>query len=273
MRKLHEAIIAHAEKSATSLLKHMRASGLYEWKDLTKVGLNDFRDHVLDNCAASSAKTYFAVLKAILARYEDEVNFCKDYRDILKASGKKPVKTFLTMKELERLEQVEIKTPQEQLVLDEFLIGAYTGMRISDARVVTEENMANGSISYISIKTGIHAIVPMKEGIAERIRRVQANECNISTMGYNKAIRRLCERAGITERVVVYKAGESFKGEKWKYVSSHTARISFATNLSILGVPLLDISRMMGHSNIMQTTRYCVPTKAELSNKALKYFQ
>jgi integrase len=177
------------------------------------------------------------------------------------------------MKELERLERVEVKSPQEQLVLDEFLIGAYTGMRISDAREITEENMMNGTISYVSIKTGIHAVVPMKEGIAERIRRVQSNDCTISLMGFNKALRRMAKRAGLTERVTVYKAGESLKGEKWQYCSSHTARISFATNLSILGVPILDISRLMGHTDIQMTIRYIVPTQVELSNKALKYFQ
>lgn len=273
MRTLHQAIQAHAKGTAPALIKYLNECGLNEWSDLTKVGMNDFRDYVTERVAASSAKTYFAVFKAILKRYEDDIDFCKDYKDILKSTGKKPLKTFLTTKELERLERVEVKSPQEQLVLDEFLIGAFTGMRISDARVISEENMANGSISYVSIKTGIHAVVPMKEGISERIKRIQANECSISLMGYNKALRRLCKRAGITERVTVYKAGESLKGEKWEYISSHSGRISFATNLSILGVPLMDIQKLMGHANPDQTFRYIVPTQVELSNKALKYFQ
>lgn len=273
MRTLYQAVQHHGKDQAPALLKYLNESGIKNWSDLTKIGLNDLKDVVTERVAASSAKTYFAVFKAILKRYEDDVEFCKDYASILKASGKKPLKTFLTMKELERLERVEVKSPQEQLVLDEFLIGAYTGMRISDAREITEENMMNGSISYVSKKTGIHAVVPMKEGIAERIRRVQANDCTITLMGYNKAVRRLCMRAGITERVTVYKAGESLKGEKWEYCSSHTARISFATNLSILGVPILDISRLMGHTDIQMTIRYIVPTQVELSSKALKYFQ
>jgi integrase len=273
MRTLHQAIQAHAKGAAPALMKYLNECGLNDWEDLTKVGLNDFRDYVTERVASSSAKTYFAVFKAILKRYEDDVNFCKDYKEILKANGKRPLKTFLTLKELERLERVEVKSDQEQLVLDEFLIGAFTGMRISDARVVTEENMMNGSISYVSIKTGIHAVVPMKEGIAERIRRVQTNECTISTMGFNKAIRRLAQRAGITERVTVYKAGETLKGEKWQFLSSHAGRISFATNLSLLGVPLMDIKQLMGHSDVSMTIRYIVPTQVELSNKALKYFQ
>lgn len=273
MRSLYEAIQAHAKTATPALLRYLSECELNDWEDLTKANLNDFRDYVTERVAQSTARTYFAVFKAILKRYEDDVDFCKDYADILKAKNEKPVKTFLTMRELERLERVEPSTPNEQLVLDEFLIGAYTGMRISDAREISEENMSNGFISYVSIKTGVQAVVPMKKGIAERIERVQANESELPLMTYNRIIRRLCERAGITERVKVFKAGEHQKGQKWEYVSSHTARISFATNLANLGVPLLDVSKCMGHSSTQMTERYVVKTKAELDTRALKYFQ
>ena len=109
--------------------------------------------------------------------------------------------------------------------------------------------------------------------VAERIERVQANESELPLMTYNRIIRRLCERAGITERVKVFKAGEHQKGQKWEYVSSHTARISFATNLANLGVPILDVSKCMGHTSTQMTERYVVKTKAELDTRALKYFQ
>lgn len=266
-------IQSKAGKQAPSLLRHLRECGIVKWEDLTKANLNDFRDHVTERVASSSARTYFAVLKAILKRYEDDMDFCKDYASILKAKNEKPIKTFLTMKELERLEQVEIKSEVEQYVLDEFLIGAYTGMRISDAREVSEENMANGYLSYVSIKTGIHAVVPLKPGVAERIKRVQASDVTVSLMGYNKAIRRLVQRAGITERVKVFKAGERLAGEKWEYVSSHTARHSFCTNLAIMGAPLHQISMLAGHTSIAMTDRYIIKTMPELSSKTLKFFQ
>ena len=273
MRTIQEAIRLHANGAATALLRYLDECQMNDWQDLTKANLNDFRDHVLKQVAQSTARTYFAVFKAILKRYEDDMDFCKDYSDILKAKNEKPVKTYLTMKDLERLERVEITNPNEQYVLDEFLIGAYTGMRISDAREISEENMANGYISYVSIKTGIHAVVPMKNGIAERIHRVQANELDMPLMTYNRILRRLGQRAGITERVKVFKAGEHLKGEKWEYVSSHTARISFATNLVDMGVPLIEVSRMMGHSSVQMTERYVVKTKAEVNPAALKFFK
>lgn len=273
MRTLHEAIQAHAKDQAPALTKYLNECGLNEWKDLTKTNLNDFRDYVTERVAQSSARTYFAVFKAILKRYEDEADFCKDYATILKAKLEKPVKTFLTMRELERLEGIEPKNQKEQYVLDEFLIGAYTGMRISDAREISEENIQDGYISYTSIKTGIHAVVPMKSGIGERIERVQANECSVNLMTYNRVLRNLCKRAGITERVKVFKAGEHKKGEKWEYVTSHTARQSFCTNLSLLGVPLMEISKLAGHTSTAMTERYIVKTNANVCDRAMKYFK
>lgn len=273
MRTLHEAIQAHAKGAAPALTRYLNECLLNDWDDLTRANLNDFRDLVAERVAQSTARTYFAVFKAILKRYEDDADFCKDYANILKAKNEKPVKTFLTMKELERLERVEVKNPNEQYVLDEFLIGAYTGMRISDAREISDENMTNGYISYVSIKTGVHAVVPMKKGMAERIKRVQANDCELHLATYNNILRRLCKRAGITERVKVFKGGEHLKGEKWEYISSHSGRISFASNLANLGVPLIDISRMLGHQNIQTTMRYIVNTKPEIDPKALRFFQ
>lgn len=273
MKSFHDIIESKAGKQAPALLRYLKECELNDWADLTKANLNDFRDHVIERVAQSSARTYFASLKAVLARYEDDVDFCKDYKAILKAKNEKPVKTYLTIKELERLEQVRCRSDVERYVLDEFLIGAYTGMRISDAREVSVENMTNGFLSYVSIKTGIHAVVPLKSGIAERIERVQANDSPVSLVGYNKALRRLCKRAGLTERVKVYKAGENSKGEKWEFITSHSARISFASNLANLGAPILEISKLMGHQNVQQTERYIVRTQTELSAKALKYFQ
>ncbi|MGM9736933.1 MAG: tyrosine-type recombinase/integrase [Candidatus Cryptobacteroides sp.] len=272
MCELIEAIRQSAGVQAPALIKHLRTSGISQWADLTKARLFAFRDEVLKEVAPTSARTYFTVLKGVLARYEDEVDFCKDYRDILHARKESPVKTYLTMTELKKLEQVRTETATEKQVLYQFLIGAYTGMRISDIREVTAENVVDGQLSYVSKKTAVHAVVPCSDRVKGYILWVQANEQKITLAGYNKIIRRLCHRAGICDRVKVYKAGATLTGPKYEYVSSHTARISFCTNLSKLHVPLLDISRMAGHTNTAMTERYIVNTNVELPQSAMKYF-
>ncbi len=270
---LYDAITRDAGAQAPALKKHLAECGISTWSDLTKSKLFGFRDGLIDSVAASSARTYLAVLKGVLARYEDEEDICKEYRDILRAKNEKPVKTYLTTDELRRLEGVTVRNDTERQVLYQFLIGAYTGMRISDVRQVSGENVEGDTLGYVSQKTGIHAVVPCGERVKGYIHWVLDNEVLISLAGYNGAIRRLCKRAGINERVKVHKAGRDLAGEKWEFVSSHTARISFCTNLAGLGVPLLDISRMAGHTSTGMTERYVVNTKISLPAAALKYFE
>ena len=272
MCQLIDAIKTGAGAQAPAIIKHLEAAGISQWQDLTKARLFEFRDEVMEAVAPTSARTYFAVFKGVLARYEDDEEFCRDYREILHARKEAPVKTYLTLAELKRLEQVRTDTQTEKQVLYQFLIGAYTGMRISDIREVTAENVKDGALSYVSKKTAVHAVVPCNDRVQGYILWVQANEQDISLPGYNKALRRLCHRAGICDRVKVYKAGATLTGPKYEYVSSHTARISFCTNLAKLHVPLLDISRMAGHSSTAMTERYIVNTNVELPQSALKYF-
>ena len=65
MKTLHEAINAHAGQHAPALAKYLNECGLNEWADLTRANLNDFRDHVAERVAQSSARTYFAVFKLV----------------------------------------------------------------------------------------------------------------------------------------------------------------------------------------------------------------
>lgn len=48
------------------------------------------------------------------------------------------------------------------------------------------------------------------------------------------------------------------KEVSWKFISSHTARRSFATNLYLRGGDLYMISKLMGHSSVTMTEGYIV---------------
>ena len=74
----------------------------------------------------------------------------------------------------------------------------------------------------------------------------------------------------------MFHAGKEETGKKYRFISSHTGRRSFATNLSKKGVPLEQIAVMMGHTsngkpNIQMTMRYIVG-KTEIDSNTLKLF-
>lgn len=271
-KDLYRAIEENSEKQATALKKHLAASGIRDWEDLTKSRLFEFRDRMLEQVAASSARTYMASLRAVMARYDSEMEIpCREYRDVLRMRNEKAVKTYLTPEELTLLERVETHGRVEDTVKHQFLIGAYTGMRISDIRTVTAENITDGILRYVSRKTSVKAAIPCSERLGEWISLVNGHGEDVSLAGYNNAIRRLCRRAGIDERVKVFRKGATETGEKWEFISSHSARISFATNLADCNVPILAISKMMGHTSVTMTQGYIASDIIRLNDQAMTY--
>lgn len=273
MENLYSFIGHDCGRQAASIVKHMKNCGIRGWEDLTRAGMYRLRDEFRQTCAPASARTYMATVKGFLARYEDERGISPEYRDILRNKADKPVKTWLDKEELSMLEGVEPLTETERLVKTRFLIGAYTGMRISDAMQVSETNERDGMLSYVAQKTGAEATVPCPEKVRALIADAQANDRDISLMAYNRTLRGLCKRAGICRAVKTHRGGETREGPKWMFVSSHTARISFATNLANLGVPLIKLAGMMGHSSTQMTERYIAGKTVSLSSKAMTYFE
>ena len=269
---LYEQLERTAGAQHLSIAKHLKATGVNDWQDLTKARLMDFRDTIRTELAPSSAKTIAAALSAFLHRSEEEGLIpCTTFSEILRLRGEKCVKTFLTPQEVERLERLEVRDEAERYVLNEFLVGCRTGARISDITHFTPENIVNGVLTYTSIKTGITASIPVSAKTAERIAYLNECEVKMYPVQYNRIIRRLCKRAGIDEQVKVHKGGKDKTGPKYQFISSHSARISVCTNLANMNVPVLDIMQIAGHTDPAMTARYIVRTSPRLNERAMNY--
>ena len=277
MKDLYATITEQSERQAASIIKHLKAAGINDWADIGKERLYVFRDKALDKLASSSARTIFASFKAFLTRHEESLDLPKGWRDILQAKYERAIRVYLNAGELERLERVAVLSIVEKTVLYDFLVSARTGMRISDALRITEENFVESpkgdiTLDYVSQKTSVRAQVPVSQKTKDMILWAQLNGANdISLAYYNTVLRDLCRRAGISDTVKVFRAGKTETGEKWEFVSSHTARISFCTNLAIAGLGVLEISRLAGHSNTTQTEKYIQKFDIELNDAARAY--
>ena len=256
-----------------SLRKHLAAVGINEWGDITRSALFEFHDHVTENLAPGTARTVCAYAKSLLNRYSDEVELPKDWAKILTAKSSKPMKTYLTEDELRRIADAPVHTEKQTLVKNLFLICAYTGLRIGDAMNLTTENIVDGNLHYVAQKTKKAGAIPLKAGLEERIKWVSEHRhLSITLKSYNEDVKKMCKEAGITDEVVVLKAGKEMKGPKWNFITSHTARISTATCLSKRGVPVGDIMKLLQHSGTAMTERYIVRDRIELSPRAMAFF-
>lgn len=275
MITLNEALESIVEKGGAraSVRKHLRAVGIVDWSNISRAKLYSLRDEITGSVSANTAKTIFARLCAMLDRYSEEVELPDGWRKILSCKGDQVVKTYLTPDELDKFANVFTKNAKEETVKCECLLEAYTGARVSDIVNLTTENIQGDNIVYVSAKTGKRADIPFS--YKAKVWLEYAQDHRAESPKYraerNDIVRRLCERAGIFAPVMVHVGGKDERGPKYMYVSSHTFRISFVTNLHKAGLDLLTISRMAGHTNTSMTERYCAVTHPKVTGAAAKY--
>lgn len=157
-------------------------------------------------------------------------------------------------------------------VRQRFLIGAYTGLRVSDFARLGDMNIGE-FIRINALKTKSNTVVPIHPVIAEILDAGFDANISVSDQKINSHIKELARLAGITEKVLLNrhiggKVVEIYK-EKCDLVSTHTARRSFATNAYKAGVPTIAIMKMTGHKKESTFLKY-IKISAEENAEMLK---
>jgi len=178
-------------------------------------------------------------------------------------------KVILTPDELQTLADLQLFGLAEK-VRDLFLIGAGTGQRYSDYSKYTPDNFyrtLDGTplLSIISQKTATPAKIPLNifPWLIPTLEKHNYASPQVSMQKLNVIIKELCQKAGIDGKVLKV---EQYMGRKarieknyvakYKLVSSHTCRRSFATNLYRMGYSLGQIMPMTGHATETQLRVY-----------------
>ncbi len=240
------------------------------WENLTKYRLQNFVNYLSERIAPNSVHQYCKLFKVVLNMYREDVDLPKGYSKILSPKKQKTTKIYLNEEEIQRLIDYEPKNANEELVRNQFLMGCLTGARFSDFTRFDQGNIVEDKITYVSQKTKTPTTVPLHPEVPRLIASTEKRE--VSERGFNNCIRRICQKCNITTPTKVFRAGHEQSGEKWRFVSSHTARRSFASNLYLRGVDIYSICKLMGHSNIEVTQGYIVCGLRELPSEAMGYF-
>lgn len=277
METLKEAYRAKYPQYMKVLRMFEEANGCTaKWENISKPRLAKFVAFLSERLAATSVKTYCAMFKAVLNLYNDVVDLPKGYEAILSPKKDVSQQTWLTDCEICKILSYEPKNIHERIVKNQFCLGALTGARHSDYIKFSSENIVGENLSYVSVKTHTKSEIPLSPAVKrileenERFGIVGKKICDSS---FNEHIRRICQRCGINDRIKLYKAGEFSEGEKWEFVSSHTARRSFATNLYLRGADLYSISVLMGHGSTEMTENYIVCGLRKMPDNVLEYFK
>ena len=186
---------------------------------------------------------------------------------------------YLTKDELYQLYEYDFNgDPKLERVRDLFVIGCWTGLRFSDLTTLSRDCIKNGRITINKTqKTGVKVVIPMFRHTAQILEKYNYNLPNlISNQKFNDYIKEACQKAGINENTTktITKGGVIVTkvGEKWEFVSSHTARRSFASNLYQEGLSHITIMEITGHTTEDSFLKYIKVKPEEHYLKMQQFF-
>ena len=138
-----------------------------------------------------------------------------------------------------------------QTVKNRFLIGAFTGLRVSDFNRLSADNIRDGKIYMITKKTAEPVIIPIHPVIREILDSGFDLSLSLSEDKTRKYIKHLCKFAGIDTPIDIRTAtgGSMIVERKPKYelIGTHTARRSFLTNAYLKGEKPIYLMKISGH--------------------------
>lgn len=174
---------------------------------------------------------------------------------------------YLTAEEIARFASADLSglSHGHETARDLFLIGCYTGQRISDYANIKRDQIWTGEDgrTYISInqkKTGKRVVVYARPELCSILEKYSNNLPTLPDQVINRYIKEIAQRAGIDEMIeqTSTKGGKihKVKHPKHELITSHTARRSFATLAYLQGWDSVDIIAFTGHSSTKMLLKY-----------------
>lgn len=142
-----------------------------------------------------------------------------------------------------------------------FLLSCYTGLRYSDLVSIRPEHVRATSLRLVMHKTQDVVTVPLRPEAAALVSQLLAGELRpVANQVLNRFLKELGEQAALVTPVEVlhYRAGkrESETLPKWRCLTCHTGRRTFATLALEQGLRPELVMKMTGHKSWVSFKRY-----------------
>lgn len=160
------------------------------------------------------------------------------------------------------------------------IIGFWTGLRLGDLMRLD----IKPGLKYIEVepqKTSNHDInivIPLHHQISKTLSKY-GMPVRMTDEKFNLSIKMICKMVGLNEIVkgslVNNDTNRKEVGmyEKYKLVSSHTCRRSFATNMYLMNFPTLSIMKITGHTTEKSFLKYIKVTPKEHAEKLMDHWE
>lgn len=204
------------------------------------------------------------------------------FKPKLKNASKRII--FLTQEELEKVENLTIPKQYTSLesVRDVFLFCCYTGLRYSDVYNLTWDDIHNGKIEIVTVKTADRIMIELNsksQAILNKYSEISFPGKKvlpvISNQKMNTRLHTLCKLAGINEPIKTthYEGNKRVDEVKPKYelVGTHCGRRTFICTALSKGIPPSVVMKWTGHSDYKAMKPY-IDIADEVKSSYMKQF-
>lgn len=196
----------------------------------------------------------------------------------------KPLDPYLTIEEINNIYKLNINDDKMDNIRDLFIIGLWTGLRVSDFKELSRMNIAGDNIIVSStVKTGVPVTIPIHNQVKEILSKRNGEWPKIILQGksfeilFNKEIKEIVKQAGITQKILGDKRNKLTNRNKRglyaknELVSSHICRRSFVSN-HYGKIPNQAIMAITGHASEKQLLEYVKLSNQEHIEEVRKYW-
>lgn len=266
----------------------------------------DFENYCLENnYAPNTISKDLRTIKTVCNHAKHNGLTTSHQLDKIKTPHHKTEKIYLTFEELTKIENIDNRRLNDNYenAKDWLIISCYTAQRISDFMRFTKdmirydrnkEGHLKPFIEFTQVKTGKVMIVALHPKVIEILKKREGNFPKpISDPKYNLFIKQVCRIAEITNKIKgsilvdINKDSETDKKPKkeetkqyrketgifpkWKLITSHVGRRSFATNFYGT-IPTTYLINVTGHSSEAMFLNYIGKSNKDIAMELTNYF-
>ena len=259
-----------------SVLKEFQRRGNYRvnWDSINMKFYNRFMDYMIakglkPNTRGNRIKYLKAVLRKATAA---GINTNLAYSDqAFKAVSERVDSIYLDETELFDLYNLELSDFHSK-IRDVFLISCWTGLRISDVRRLSKENIKGDYIHITTQKTGAGVVIAMHPIVKEVLTKYDYKLPLYSDQHMNRELKVIGPiLAEKTEARVIGPQGRD--KSKYDQIRNHTGRRSFCTNMYRRGTQVATIMKISGHKTETEFFKYIKTTPDEHAKVLHKSFE
>ncbi len=181
----------------------------------------------------------------------------------------------LTDNEIELIEKVQLPRETLEWTRDLFLIGVYSGQRYSDYSVFELADVKGSMIIKRAEKTETESFIPLVPKLKALLEKYNWILPKMKAQKFRDRIKEICKICKINTIVkqTTYRGNEKIVeyNEKWKVVSSHTARRTYITLSSEKGMPDHIIMKITGIRDTETLKKYKKTSQRSVEDSAHKY--